>query len=123
MFAFFALMLHMGMQYLATKRMRYGYEKLRSPSQRMMRVGKRCWVKSVNGRLRGLRLSRSRKLSFGILLSRRIVRICTEFVDRFMNMENNIVLTAQWGLPVLSHPSAVCRRSVIPLDRKVMTFY
>lgn len=118
-------MLQMGLQYLATKRMRCGYEKLTTSGstddQKKMniRVGRRrSWVKSVNGRLRGLRLSRSRKLSLGafstvLLSSRRIVRIYTHVANR-MNMENiypTIVLPTQWGLPVLSHPSSVvCRR-------------
>ncbi|KAK7337629.1 hypothetical protein VNO77_18212 [Canavalia gladiata] len=105
-------MLLKGWQYLATKRMRCGYEKLTNPTQKMMRIGRRCcWVKSMNGRLRGLRLSRSRKLSL-VVLSSRIVRMCTEVVNR-MNMENiypTIVLPTQWGLPVLSHNSHLCRR-------------
>ncbi|TKY61620.1 AT-hook motif nuclear-localized protein 20 [Spatholobus suberectus] len=102
-----ASMLKLGWQYLATKRMRCGYEKLTSSSQKMMRDGRSCWVKSLNGRLRGLRLSRSRKVSLGVVLSSRIVRIYTEVVNR-MNMENiypAIVLSTQWGLPVLSHSS------------------
>ncbi|KAH1259174.1 hypothetical protein GmHk_03G008710 [Glycine max] len=115
-------MLKMGWQYLATKRIRCGYEKLTSSSQKMMRDGRSCWVKSLNGRLRGLRLSRSRKLSLGVVvLSSRIVRLYNEVVNQMMNMENiypAIVLSTQWGLPVLSHSSHVCRsRRVIPLDR------
>ncbi|KAK7284408.1 hypothetical protein RJT34_19154 [Clitoria ternatea] len=112
-------MVQMGWQYLGTKRIMRGggYEKLTSPSdEKMMRVGKRCWVKSMNGRLRGIRLSRCRKFSLGafstIVLSSKIVRIYSEVVNR-MNMENMypaIVLPTQWGLPVLSHPSLVCRR-------------
>jgi hypothetical protein len=118
-------MLQMGLQYLATKRMRFGYEKL--TSKRMMRVGKRCiWVKSLNGKLRGLRLSRSRKFFSTMLFSSRILRIYNEIVNKIMNMENSypvIVLPTQWGLPVLSHPSVVCRRSVmVPPNRKVI-FY
>lgn len=92
-----------------------------------MRVGKRCiWVKSLNGKLRGLRLSRSRKFFSTMLYSTRIVRIYNDIVNKIMNMENSypvIVLPTQWGLPVLSHPSVVCRRSVmVPPNRKV-TFY
>lgn len=116
-------MLKMGWQYLATKRIRCGYEKLTSSSQKMMRDGRSCWVKSLNGRLRGLRLSRSRKLSLGVVvLSSRIVRLYNEVVNQMMNMENKypaIALTTQWGLPVLSYSSHVCRRRVFPLDRKV----
>ncbi|KAG4916756.1 hypothetical protein JHK87_054313 [Glycine soja] len=117
------IMLKMNFQYLATKRMRCGYEKLTSSSQKMMRDGRSCWVKSLNGRLRGLRLSRSRKLSLGVVvLSSRIVRLYNEVVNQMMNMENKypaIALTTQWGLPVLSYSSHVCRRRVFPLDRKV----
>ncbi|RDX74392.1 hypothetical protein CR513_45872, partial [Mucuna pruriens] len=112
----------MGWQYLATKRMRCGYEKLKSSSQKMMRDGRRCWVKSLNGRLRGLRLSRSRKVSLGVvLLSNRILRIYTEVVNR-INMENiypAILLSTHWGLPVLSHSSHVRTRNLTPLHTKL----
>ncbi|KAK7379133.1 hypothetical protein VNO80_04586 [Phaseolus coccineus] len=120
-------MLKWGWQYLASKRRRCGYEKLSSSGEKMMmRGGRRCWVKSVNGRLRGLRLSRCRKLSLAVVLfSSRIVRLYTEVVKR-MNMENiypAIVLSTQWGLPVLSHSSHVCRsRRAIPLHTK-LTFF
>lgn len=109
-------MLKMGWQNLGTKRIRSGYEKLPSSDQKMVKDGKRCWVKSLNGRLRGIRLSRFRKVSLRVVLSiSRVVRIYSEFINR-MNMENMypaIVLPTQWGLPVLSHSSHVCRRRVI----------
>lgn len=116
-------MLKLGWQYLATKRTRCGYEKLSSSGEKMMRDGRRCWVKSVNGRLRGLRLSRCRKLSLAVVLfSSRIVRLYTEVVKR-MNTENiypAMVLSTQWGLPVLSHSSHVRRsRRAIPLPTKL----
>lgn len=119
----------MGLQYLVCKRaMKCGYEKLTSDgSEKMRRVGRSgCWLKSVNGRLRGLRLSRSKKIYLGgfstVLLSSRIVRIYTHVVNR-INMENMypaVVVPTQWGLPMVSHshPSVVCRRStVIPSNR------
>jgi hypothetical protein len=99
-----------------------GYEKLTN-KRMMMRVRKHCnWVKSLNGRLRGLRLSRSRKFFSTVLFSSRIVRIYNEVVNRIMNMESSypvIVLPTQWGLPVLSHPS---RSVIVPSNRKVI-FY
>lgn len=120
------------LQYLTNKHMKCGYEKLTSPSKKIIRVGRSCsWVKSVNGRLRGLRLSRrTKKLSLRsfsiILLSSRIVRIYNEVVNRIMKMENTyptIVLPTQWGFPVLSHPSVVCRRSVIITPNRKVIFY
>ncbi|CAL0300169.1 unnamed protein product [Lupinus luteus] len=120
----------MVLQYLGSKRMRScGYEKLTSADQKISRQGGHCWVKSMNGRLRGLRLSRSRKVSVrafsAILLpSRILVRIYNDVVNQ-MNLENMCsatVLATQWGLPVLSHPSIVCR-NVTPLDRKVTCYY
>ncbi|OIW07056.1 hypothetical protein TanjilG_02690 [Lupinus angustifolius] len=108
--------MQMVVYYLASRRMRsYGYEKLTSENQKMARPG-RLWVKAMDGRLRGLRLSRSRKLSLrafsAILLPRRkLVRIYNDFVNQ-MNLENMcsaIVLPTQWGLPVC--------RNVISLDR------
>jgi hypothetical protein len=116
-------MLQMGLKYLATKRMNScGYEKLTN-KRMMMRVRKRCnWVKSLNGRLRCLRLSRSRKFFSTVLFSSRIVRIYNEVVNRIMNMESSypvIVLPTQWGLPVLSHPS----RSVMVSSNRKVIFY
>ncbi|CAJ2631801.1 unnamed protein product [Trifolium pratense] len=117
-------MLQTGLQYLASKRMNScGYEKLIT-NKRMMRVRKRCtWVKSLNGRLRGLRLSRSRKFFSTVLFSSRIVRIYNEVVNRIMNMESSypvIVLPTQWGLPVLSHHPS---RSVMVSSNRKVIFY
>ncbi|KAK7397061.1 hypothetical protein VNO78_18228 [Psophocarpus tetragonolobus] len=115
-------MLKMGWQYLASKRMRCGYEKLTSSSEKVVRDGRRCWVKCLNGRLRGLRLSRCRKLSLGVLvLSSRIVRMYSQLVNTMINMDNNpaILLSSQWGLPVLSHSSHLCTRRLIPLRTKL----
>lgn len=73
------------------------------------------WMK-VNGRrlIRGLRLSRCRKLkikrkgglSMAMLLRRRIGKIYGEVVKRVNVMESvcpQILLCCHWGLPVLSH--------------------
>ncbi|KAE9589527.1 hypothetical protein Lalb_Chr21g0309951 [Lupinus albus] len=67
---------------------------------------------AMNGRLRGLRLSRSRKLSLmafsAILLPRRkLVRIYNDVVNQMSleNMCSAIVLPTQWGLPIIFHPS------------------
>ena len=121
-------MLQMGFQYFGNRRMRCGYDKLTSSDQKLARPRRR-WVKYMNGRLRGLRLSKSRQLSLkafsAILMPHRIVRIYTEIVNR-MNMENMypaVVLPTQWGFPVLSHPSVMCRKSVIPLDRKMTCYF
>ncbi|KAK7269502.1 hypothetical protein RIF29_22233 [Crotalaria pallida] len=107
--------MQMLMQYLASRRMRScGYVRLTSADQKMARPGRRCWVKAMNGRLRGLRLSRSRKLSvraFSAMLlpSRIVVGMYNDFVNQISleNMSSAIVLSSQFGLPVISHPSIV----------------
>lgn len=95
-------------------------EKVASP-------GRRHWVKKMNGRLKGLRLSRSRRLTLKVfsvvVLSSRIGRIYTKVVNR-MKIEGGcpaIIFSTQWGLPVLSHPSVKCGKKVSNIDRKLGT--
>ncbi|QHO45197.1 hypothetical protein HN51_014795 [Arachis hypogaea] len=91
-------MVQMGFQYLGTRGMRSGYE----------RLGKqRCWVKFVNGRLRGIRLSRSKRLSLKAFTISKIMRMYNDVVNR-MNLQQvlgnaAVVIPTQWGLPVISH--------------------
>ncbi|KAI4349845.1 hypothetical protein L6164_010394 [Bauhinia variegata] len=117
-------MLQMGFQYFGSRRVRCGYYKLMSSDQKLVRPRRR-WVKFMNGSLRGLRLSKSKKLSLGafsaVVLQSRIARLYADIVNR-MNMESKypaIVFPTQWGFPVLSHHSVTCRKSDITLDRKL----
>ncbi|KAJ7973183.1 tRNA-specific 2-thiouridylase [Quillaja saponaria] len=110
-------MLQMGFQNLLGEGMRSGYGRLTSSDEKLARP-RRGWVKTMNGRLRGLRLSRSRKLSLKafsvILLPSRISRIYNDIANRIMKMEGvypSIVFPTQLGLPVLSHPSVKCRKT------------
>uniref|UniRef100_A0A3Q7EPH1 Uncharacterized protein n=1 Tax=Solanum lycopersicum TaxID=4081 RepID=A0A3Q7EPH1_SOLLC len=73
---------------------------------------RRCWlIKKMNGRFRGFKLSKSRKLNWKsfssfVILPKRVARIYGEIVKRMKNMEDvcpAFVLSCQWGLPVLSH--------------------
>ncbi|KAI4301632.1 hypothetical protein L6164_034892 [Bauhinia variegata] len=111
-------MLQMGFQYFGSRRWRCGYDKLTSSDQKLARPRRR-WVKYMNGSLRGLRLSKSKKLSLrafsAIVLAGRIAKLYTDIVDR-MSMESiypAIVFPTQWGFPVLSHQSVFCRKSYI----------
>lgn len=116
-------MLQMGFQELAEGRLRSRYERLTTDDVKAARP-RRSWVKKMNGRLKGLRLSRSRKLilkGFSVVLfPRRVVRIYTDIVNRMMvdGICPTIIFSSQWGLPVLSHSSVKCRKSDISLYRK-----
>ncbi|BFG36687.1 hypothetical protein CerSpe_229610 [Prunus speciosa] len=86
------------------------YEKLTKRNEKVGRPG-RHWVKKMNGRLKGLRLSRSRKLTLKIFSAvvwpSRFARICSDIVNR-MKVDGaypSIIFSTQWGLPVLSHSS------------------
>ncbi|KAF7805006.1 TRNA-specific 2-thiouridylase [Senna tora] len=90
-------MLHVG---FGRRHRKCGYEKLKGGDQKVGRA-RMGWV---NGRLRGLRLSRSTKITVKAFSGSRIVRMYRHLVRR-MNMETiypAIVVPTQWGLP---HPS------------------
>ncbi|XVF56885.1 hypothetical protein PTKIN_Ptkin06aG0156300 [Pterospermum kingtungense] len=90
------------------------YEKLRNDPNKE-RPRKR-WVKKMRGGLKGLRLSRSRKLSLKIFS---IARIYIDIVDR-MKMDAgicpNIMFSTHWGLPTLSHPKFHSKKDLISLN-------
>ncbi|MED6172545.1 hypothetical protein PIB30_051015 [Stylosanthes scabra] len=137
-------MVQMGFQYLSKRGIMRssGYERLTSPSEKVVRLGKQgCWVKSVNGRLRGIRLSRSKRVSLSLkafstvlLPMSKIVRMYNDVVNR-MNLQEllgnaAVVVPTQWGLPTIishhhHHSSVLCRRNnvtVIPFQRKLICY-
>ncbi|GMN23190.1 hypothetical protein TIFTF001_000041 [Ficus carica] len=92
-------------------RLRRRYERLSNIGEKVTKPAGRCWVKKTNGRLKGIRLSRSRKLTLKVfslvVFTSRIARLYNEIVNR-MSIDGvypNIIFTSQWGLPVLSHSS------------------
>lgn len=117
-------------------RPRYRYEKLTrgedldeergiGSMRRNIASRRRCfWVKRMNGKLmRGLKISRSRKVSWKgfswFVFPRKIARVYSEIVKRLIDLDgSNIIFATTWGFPVLSHNNSVkCRKSnVIPLD-------
>ena len=108
----------MGFQGMVGARLRSScrYEKLSNHvDEKAAKQGRCFWVKKTNGRLRGIRLSRSRKLTLKVfsvvLFTNRIVKMYNEVVKR-MSLDHgeypNMIFTTHWGLPVLSH-SSVCR--------------
>ncbi|KAK9291707.1 hypothetical protein L1049_019656 [Liquidambar formosana] len=105
----------MGFQGVVGGHLRSRYEKLSSADEKAVRPRRR-WVKKMNGRLRGLRLARSRKLTlkaFSVILLPRIAKIYADIVNR-MKTEGicpAIIFSSHWGLPVLSHSSVKCRKS------------
>ncbi|KAL3573322.1 hypothetical protein D5086_023935 [Populus alba] len=110
----------MGFEAVAGMRSRFRYEKLGNDEEQyheklMARPRRRhCWVKKMNGRVKGLRLSRSRKLTFKALSvilmpspSSRIAKVYAHIIDRIkimddLNLYPNIILSTRWGLPVRS---------------------
>ncbi|PON75838.1 hypothetical protein TorRG33x02_244520 [Trema orientale] len=121
-------MLQMGFQEIVGGRQRCRYEKLSGLDDKVSKPGfGRCWVKKTNGRLKGLRLSRSRKITLKVfsvvVLTSKIAKIYSEIVNR-MSIDGvcpGIVFTSQWGLPILSHSSVKCRKIAVCLDRKLET--
>ncbi|KAI3448409.1 hypothetical protein Pfo_005074, partial [Paulownia fortunei] len=111
------MMLQMDLQDATEGRWRGRYEKLAGGDEKSART-RRFWLKKLNGRIKGLKLSRSRKLnwkpfSISFILSRKIAKICADFVKR-MKMDEAcpaIVFSCQWGLPVLSHSSVKSRKN------------
>ncbi|KAJ6917888.1 hypothetical protein NC651_012174 [Populus alba x Populus x berolinensis] len=109
----------MGFQANAVIPSRFRYEKLISGGDQyhMARPRRwRYWVKKMNGGVKGLRLSRSRKLTFKALSAilmpspkSRIARVYAHVIDRIKMVDDlalypNIIFSTHWGLPVLSHP-------------------
>ncbi|PSS08439.1 TRNA-specific 2-thiouridylase [Actinidia chinensis var. chinensis] len=105
------MFLEMGFQYAFGGRWRSTrYEKLIGIDE-IVKAGRPRgrWVTKMNGKLKGLRLSRSKKFNwkaFSLVISpRRIAEVYVDVVSR-MKMDDicpAIVFSGQWGLPVLSH--------------------
>ncbi|KAJ0013386.1 hypothetical protein Pint_21885 [Pistacia integerrima] len=102
---------------VVSRRVSCRYEKLREEDDHEVKCQ---WVKKINGGLKGLRLSHSRKLTLKplpvVLFSSKIGRIYAEIVQR-LKMDDlcpSIIFSTHWGLPVLSHPSLnKCSRSSV----------
>jgi hypothetical protein len=112
----------MGFQDLVGKRLRCRYKKLNNADEKVARP-RSCWVQKGNGRLKGLRLSRSRKIimkAFSVMvLPIRIARIYGDIANRVNGgVCPAIIFPTQWGLPVVSHLSAR-RKSVISFNKNL----
>lgn len=83
------------------------------------------WLRNVNGKVFGLRLSSSKRLKWKqfsvIMLPRRIFELYEE-ISSAMKPDGvvypTINFSSHWGLPVISHPSIVCRKKLVHLNRK-----
>ncbi|KAL3651459.1 hypothetical protein CASFOL_004461 [Castilleja foliolosa] len=88
----------------------------------------RFLAKKLNGRVKGLKLSRSRKFnwkpfSITYVLSRKIIsKICAGFV-KMDDVYPAIVFSGQWGLPALSHSSVKSRKSCVSCYDKSLTWF
>lgn len=113
----------MGFQDLVGSRLRCRYKKLNNADEKVARP-RSCWVQKGNGRgLKGLRLSRSRKIilkAFSVMVSPiRIARIYGDIANRVNDgVCPAIIFPTQWGLPVVSHLSA-SRKSVISFNKNL----
>ncbi|KAL3515820.1 hypothetical protein ACH5RR_022722 [Cinchona calisaya] len=103
------------------------YERLITSSDESLAMTRRFCFKKLNGRFKGLRLSRSRKLNWKPFLSlvvipRRIAAVYDAIVKR-LKMDDlcpGIVFSCPWGLPVFSHSSSFnCRNALYYLDRSL----
>ncbi|KAM0994653.1 hypothetical protein PS2_010170 [Malus domestica] len=101
----------MGFQDIVGGRLGCNYEKLAKSNEKVGRPERQQWVKKMNGRPKGFRLSRSWKLTLKIfsvvVWTSRITRICSDIVNR-MKVDvayPTIIFSSQRGLPVLFHPS------------------
>ncbi|KAL4588359.1 hypothetical protein LXL04_001243 [Taraxacum kok-saghyz] len=109
----------MGVQEMMERCHNTGYKKLIIVGKKpIMGMPRRCrMLKKVNKRLKGFKLSSTRKLkwrSFWIaLMPKRTLQICCDLLNR-LKVDGEypaIVFSNQWGLPVLSHPTSKCRNS------------
>ncbi|GFP95041.1 hypothetical protein PHJA_001648500 [Phtheirospermum japonicum] len=99
----------------------YKYEKLGHK-----KATRRFWSKKLNGRVKGLKLSRSRKFnwkpfSITLVLSRKISKICAGFV-KMDEVYPGIVFSCQWGLPVLSHASVKSNNTSVSYYKSLTWF-
>lgn len=102
-------MLQMHFQDVVARRMGGRYERLNNGEEKASRT-RRFGMKKFNGRIKGLKISRPKKLNWKpfwvtVMLSKRISRIYAEFVRR-MKMDEAccaMMVSCNWGLPVLSH--------------------
>ncbi|CAA2993470.1 Hypothetical predicted protein [Olea europaea subsp. europaea] len=92
------------------------YQRLTSADEKSARP-KKHWMKKTNGRVKGFRLSKCKKLNWKafsvILIPKRISRVYFDIVKR-MKLDEvcpAIIFSCQWGLPVLSHSSVNCRKN------------
>ncbi|KAI8028047.1 hypothetical protein LOK49_LG02G02521 [Camellia lanceoleosa] len=118
------MLLQMGFQ---DDRWRTRYEKLTSIDDEKTARPRRRWVTKMNGKLRGLRLSRSRRVNWKafsiVILPRKITDMYADIVSR-TKMDDicpTIVFSGPWGLPFLSHSNAKCK-SAISLHRNLACF-
>ncbi|KAH7835117.1 hypothetical protein Vadar_023018 [Vaccinium darrowii] len=101
----------MSFQDVVGGRWRYRYEKLTSiDHEKAAARPKRRRAMKMNGKFRGIRLSRWRKLNwkaFSMFISpRRIAEMYGEIIKRMKMMDDicpALVFSGQWGLPVVSH--------------------
>ncbi|KAI4304232.1 hypothetical protein MLD38_039774 [Melastoma candidum] len=117
----------MGFRKMITRRSALPYRRLVDVDEMTIDLKSRGrWVRNINGRLRALRLSRSRKITLRVLSavvsSGRIARIYRDTVKRMLDgdaVRPAIVFSLPWGVPVLSHSTvSLSRNATISVDRK-----
>lgn len=85
----------------------------------MVRLRRR-WSRKVNIKLKGIRRNGHKKFKWKtfcvVVWPRKIARIYSDIVGKILKMDGTcpgIIFCSQFGFPVLSHPTAECRRSAL----------
>ncbi|CAI9781709.1 unnamed protein product [Fraxinus pennsylvanica] len=106
----------MDFQELFVGRQTARYQRLTSADEKAARP-KNYWMKKINGRVKGFRLSKSKKLNWKavsvILIPKKIARMYFFEIVKRMKLDEvcpAIIFSCQWGLPVLSHSSVNCQK-------------
>lgn len=93
---------------------------------------RRRWVKQMNGRVMGFCVSQRRRLNWRrismVIMPSKAVGIYADFSSRIRIhwAYPTVILSSQWGLPVLSHPSltvAPKKCGVVSLNRKISSHF
>lgn len=96
-----------------------GYTRLSNPCHEKKTGPRKQWQKSLRKKVRGMKLTRSRKLSWKaislIMVPRKIRSMYREILNA-LSLEGgwiNAPFITSWGLPALSHSSVKCQKTAV----------
>ncbi|KAG1367612.1 hypothetical protein COCNU_14G000800 [Cocos nucifera] len=98
------------------------YQRLDQQHDEAVRSGRR-WLRNLNGKMVALRSKKIKWRCFPSMgAARRIAELYAGIAETAKLDEvvtPAIILSSQWGLPVFSHSSSLCKKREISLDRKL----